>query len=278
MRLKTTTQQTPPTSNYSTVTAAPPVATSVAASTTTTASTRKSTPRVAIKRRKKISPARVFLWATFLTPLVLLGSYLIRPAPRVALIPRTEIVSQNGQMFARRIVSPDGFLQLAVGRVGEKPLWTEDITSDGVVALSPTGRYLVTGQVSKYGWPGNDDPLNELIKWHAPPTETLPEYTLQCRDTVTQAEVWKRFGPASNTTMPIGPSAVTVSPDGAHVAMAVEEGIRIHSLQSGEFESFVSTLPKKLDPDVQLSYSSDGQRIIAAQSRGIDHWDITARK
>jgi hypothetical protein len=273
MRLKTTTQQAPPTSSYTTATAAPSVATRAAASTTTaTASPQIATIRVATKRRTKIPPARVLLWGTFLTPLVLVGSYLTHPTPQAQLPPRTEIVSQNGQMFARRIVSSEGFSQLVVGRVGEKPLWTEDITSDGVVVLSPDGRYLVTGQ--DHIETISNDPVHKLFTSNG----SLSQYTFQCRDSVTGRVIWKRWGPASATTMPVGPNAVTVSPDGTHVAMAVEEGIRICSLQSGAFERFVSTLPKKLDPDVQLSYSPDGQRIIAAQGRGIEHWDINQGK
>jgi hypothetical protein len=257
MRLKTTPQYTPPATAYST-TATPSVATHAVA--------QKAVPMAVTKRLVKAIPARVLLWGTFLTPLVLVGSYLTRPVPYVALAPRTEIVSQNGQIFARRILRSDGVSQLVVGRVGEKPLWTEAFPKEGAVVLSPNERYIVT-------WAARfeTDPVQSFY-----PSYT--EYTFQCRDTVTRAEVWKRWGPASATTMPVGPNAVAVSPDGAHVAMVVEEGIRICSLQSGAFERFVSTLPKTLDPDVQLSYSPDGQRIIAAQGRGIEHWDISLRK
>nr|WP_309692202.1 hypothetical protein [Armatimonas sp.] len=246
MRLKTTPQQTPLTS-YSTATAAPSVATSAAASATT--STPKATHRVATKRRTKLPAARVVLWATFLTPLILVGSYLTRPVPRIALAPRTEIVSQNGQMFARRILSPEGVSQLAVGRVGGKPLWTEEFSNEGIVAFSPDGRYIVT-------------------------ESTQAEDLFQCRDTVTRAEVWRRVGPASATTTPLGSNAAAVSPDGALVAMAVEEGLRFYSLQTGEFIRFLRTAPNNLEPDVQLRFSPDGQTLTATQASGTREFEM----
>ena len=260
MRLKTTPQQTPLTS-YSTATAAPSVATSAAASATT--STPKATHRVATKRRTKLPAARVVLWATFLTPLILVGSYLTRPVPRIALAPRTEIVSQNGQMFARRILSPEGVSQLAVGRVGGKPLWTEEFSNEGIVAFSPDGRYIVTESTQ--------GDLGLWIHYIGPPT---PEFTFQCRDTVTRAEVWRRFGPASATTTPLGPNAAAVSPDGALVAMAVEEGLRFYSLQTGEFIRFLRTAPNNLEPDVQLRFSPDGQTLTATQASGTREFEM----
>ncbi|WP_394795304.1 WD40 repeat domain-containing protein [Armatimonas sp.] len=250
MRLKTTPQQTPLTS-YSTATAAPSVATSAAASATT--STPKATHRVATKRRTKLPAARVVLWATFLTPLILVGSYLTRPVPRIALAPRTEIVSQNGQMFARRILSPEGVSQLAVGRVGGKPLWTEEFSNEGIVAFSPDGRSIVT-----------ESTQGDLV----------PEFTFQCRDTVTRAEVWRRFGPASATTTPLGSNAAAVSPDGALVAMAVDEGLRFYSLQTGEFIRFLRTAPNNLEPDVQLRFSPDGQTLTATQASGTREFEM----
>ncbi len=113
----------------------------------TNAAKAASTMHINVKPRKsraKLTPTRAFLWATFLTPLVLLGGYFARPVPRIALPPRTEIVSQNGQMVARRIHSREGVSQLAIGRVGEKPLWTEDFSNEGIIAFSPDGRYIVT--------------------------------------------------------------------------------------------------------------------------------------
>ena len=211
--------------------------------------------------RLRITPTRAFLWATFLTPLVLLGGYFARSAKVLPLRPQTGIVSQNGQMMASRQVAEDGKEMLWVYPAGmSSSLWIMELPFNSPVALSPDGRYLITGESER-------DPLLGF------PTSPL-DYTLACRDTTTRGSVWKRLEQVNDATTPLGANAVTVSPDSSLVAVAVVEGIRVYSLHTGEFVRFINTAPNNLDPDVQLRFSSDGQTLTATQASGTREFEM----
>ena len=264
-----TSQQIPPTSYSST--AAP---LTVAAGTGRTSAA--TTPTVAVVRRSphvKRTLIRLCLWVNFFIPIVVLGSYFARPVPHPPLVAKNEIVSQNGQMVARRVLGPDGMARLAVGHVGQKPLWTEVIPGDAAVALSPDGRYLITSMVVRQ--PGvNDDPA-EFVKYNSSPDYNIPsDSKFECRETTNRASIWKRLSVDDPLTTPVGSDAIAVSPDGTQVAVAVVEGVRFYSLQSGEFIRFLRTAPHNLGSETQLSFSPDGRTLYAPQASGTDYWEM----
>ena len=212
--------------------------------------------------------ARVFLWATFLTPVVLLGNYFAQPAKVLPLAPQTTIHSQNGAMVASRHLDENGKeilwvlpLGMSLGMSPSALLWQIELSFDSPVAFSPDGRYLITGQIVS-------DPLASLER--ISPTD----YTLECRETTTRARVWRRLEWINNSTTPLGPGAVAVSPDSALVAVAVVEGIRFYSLQTGEFVRFLPTGPVTLNSSVQLRFSPDGRTLTAALASGNRVWQM----